>query len=571
MEYKPHIQNAVAAIRVSTTKQGTQGDSPEAQKEQIERYAQSRGICIKKLFLFLESASKEQQPMQEAIDYCKNPKHKIDLFIVKSIDRFTRGGSYSYSQLKMQLDNANVHLTDIHGIIGAQKVNTLEHLGLSYKWSVYDPTKNSEILEAERASDEKRDIMTRMIGSQIRYARLGYWVRRAPLGYKNVHVETINGNRSVLEPHPQQSQWIIKMFELRCRGTLDDDAIVREINKLGFHTPVKFVRHEHDKTRIIAKKGGRPLKIKTLHAYLANPVYAGINAERWLMGKAVRCKFEGLVSIEMFNQANRGRITIVEEGGEVQIIENKMETRVPKTKFNPMYPYKRVVACPTCGALLLGSAARGHTGIRYPAYHCDRRRSTTMDYKYHYFRERKEKFDATIEKFIKRIEIKPKYEKQIITAVLKLWEKRQAESRRDNQAVTLKIDELKLQAEMVAEKIKFLSSEVTIKYLEEDLLRIEAQIKSYDESRAGKNTQDGLSREAIIKSIKKHIVRPDMLILHQSDPVQQANFFGLLFDRVPKYNELVDVLDDETLDIGLNQLFTIRKKKDEFKQIQAIS
>ncbi|QQS19844.1 hypothetical protein IPL85_00025 [Candidatus Saccharibacteria bacterium] len=182
-----------------------------------------------------------------------------------------------------------------------------------------------------------------------------------------------------------------------------------------------------------------------------------------------------------------------------------------------------------------------------------------MDYKYHYFRERKEKFDATIEKFIKRIEIKPKYEKQIITTVLKLWEKRQAESRRDIQAVTLKIDELKLQAEMVAEKIKFLSSEVTIKYLEEDLLRIEAQIKSYDESRAGKNTQDDLSREVIIKSIKKHIRRPDMIILRQSDPVQQANFFGLLFDRVPKYNELVDVLEDETLDIGLNQLFEIRK------------
>ncbi len=31
------MQHAVAAIRVSTTKQGTDGDSPEAQKEQIER------------------------------------------------------------------------------------------------------------------------------------------------------------------------------------------------------------------------------------------------------------------------------------------------------------------------------------------------------------------------------------------------------------------------------------------------------------------------------------------------------------------------------------------------------
>ena len=559
MEYKPHVQNAVAAIRVSTTKQGTQGDSPEAQKEQIERYAQSRGICIKKLFLFLESASKEQQPMQEAIDYCKNPKHKIDLFIVKSIDRFTRGGSYSYSQLKMQLDNANVHLTDIHGIIGSQKVNTLEHLGLSYKWSVYDPTKNSEILEAERASDEKRDIMTRMIGSQIRYARLGYWVRRAPLGYVNIHVETINGNRSVLEPHPKTSQWIIKMFELRCRGTLDDHAIVREINKLGFHTPVKFLRHAQDKTRIIAKKGGKPLIIKTLHAYLRNPAYAGVNAERWLMGQAVRCKFAGLVSVEVFNRANRGRITIIENGDEVRVEESKMETRVPKTKFNPMYPYKHVVGCPGCGAPLLGSAARNRYGKRYPAYHCDRRRSTIVDYRYHYFREPKEKFDTTIEEFIKLVQIKPEYEKHLTDTVMKLWDKRIAESRRDQQAVKLKVNELKMQAEMVAEKIKFLTSEVTVKYLEEDLMRIESQMNNLGGEQVERGAQFDHSREMIIRKSKQLIKRPDMLILHQSDPVQQENFFGLLFDRVPKYSDLVAALDNQTLDIGLNELFMLRK------------
>jgi len=41
---------AIAAIRVSTTKQGTDGDSPEAQKEQIERFAENKGIVIKKVF-----------------------------------------------------------------------------------------------------------------------------------------------------------------------------------------------------------------------------------------------------------------------------------------------------------------------------------------------------------------------------------------------------------------------------------------------------------------------------------------------------------------------------------------
>lgn len=125
--------NAVAAIRVSTTKQGSEGDSPEAQKEQIERFAKSRNIEIKKFFVFMESASRDQQPMQEAVDYCKNPQNEVGLFIIKSIDRFTRGGSLSYDLLKNQLEQAGVKLVDIYGIIGSDKVNTLDHLGFEYR------------------------------------------------------------------------------------------------------------------------------------------------------------------------------------------------------------------------------------------------------------------------------------------------------------------------------------------------------------------------------------------------------------------------------------------------------
>ena len=230
----PKVDNAVAAIRVSTTKQGTDGDSPEAQKEQLERFAKVHNINIKKIFIFMESASKEEQPMQKAVDFCKSPKNDIQLFIIKSIDRFTRGGSYSYDHLRLQLEKYGVKLVDIYGVISSQKVNTLEHLGISFDWSIYSPSKKTEILEAERAKDELRDIMSRMIGAEIRYARMGYWVREAPMGYVVEKIETPNGKRCVLKPHPLESKWIIKMFELRCRGTFNDHQIVDEVNKLGF-------------------------------------------------------------------------------------------------------------------------------------------------------------------------------------------------------------------------------------------------------------------------------------------------------------------------------------------------
>lgn len=142
--------NVVGAIRVSTIKQGVDGDSPDDQQKLIEQYAGARNLNVARYFVFLESASKELQPMQEVVNYCKDPKNNAQQVIIKSIDRFTCGGSEFYSGLKNQLDACDVSLVDVYGIIGNQKINTLEHLGVKYKWSEYLPTKKAELLEAEQ-------------------------------------------------------------------------------------------------------------------------------------------------------------------------------------------------------------------------------------------------------------------------------------------------------------------------------------------------------------------------------------------------------------------------------------
>src|SRR5690606_33008481 len=103
---------------------------------------------------YLESASKEEQPMQDVVDYCKRHKKDVDVVIIKSIDRLTRGGSYFYDNLKRQLDALDIALVDIYGVVSHQKVNTLDHLGFKYRWSEYSPSRKTELLEAERANDE---------------------------------------------------------------------------------------------------------------------------------------------------------------------------------------------------------------------------------------------------------------------------------------------------------------------------------------------------------------------------------------------------------------------------------
>ena len=546
--------NAIAAIRVSTTKQGTEGDSPEAQREQIEQFAQSRNIKIKKIFSFLESASREQQPMQEAINYCKVRKNNVQLFIVKSIDRFTRLGSFTYSGLKSQLDNCDVRLMDIYGIIGAQKVNTLEHLGVSYKWSVYDPTKNSEILEAERASDEKRDIMSRMIGAQIRYTRLGYWMRRPLYGYTSEKVETRNGKRCMLIPHPTESLLIIKLFELRCRNTLNDQQITDEINKLRFRTRIHYLRSKQNRTIIIGQRGGNKFTTKELQRLVQSPVYAGINNEKWAGGVVVKLKSEGLVSIKTFNKANRGKITIRETVDGFKIHRKLSSQQIPhKGVDNPLYPYKRVVRCPFCELPLYGSASSGKSGTRYPAYHCSGGVRGQ-----HYFRVPKKQFDETITQFLTNIQIEPQYTERVMRAVFAEQVRRRGERVRDGSVRTMQVSELKAQAKTLANNLKFVRSEAAIRYMEEDLLEIEEEIAiaTADQLQAQGNKLDTHKTTRVF--VAELLEDLNDLLVSNLSPASKSLYFGLLFNGAPTYNELLGATQDKTPLAKLNEIFQMR-------------
>lgn len=550
MEQEQPIKNAIAAIRVSTVRQGIQGDSPEAQKEQIKQYAQNHNINIKKYFIFLESGSKEEQPVQEAIDYCKLANNNIQLFIVKSIDRFTRGGSYFYEDLKMQLDRHDVQLVDIYGVIGTHQVNTLEHLGVAFKWSVYSPTKKAEMLEAERAKDEMRDIMSRMIGAEIRYARMGYWVRKPPFGFINEQLETPNGKRTILKPHPTESIWIKKMFELRCRGTLSDDQIVEEVNALGFKTRVDNIRDRNDRTKIVKQRGGSKLYLKRFWGYLKNPLYAGINYVNWTKDNLHKGKFEELVSIDMFNKANRGKISIIEENGEIKIKTWKApEYLLKKGVRNPDFPYKRVVMCPYCERPLFGSASRGKMGKYYPAYHCNKRG--------HYFRVPTEDFNKTILKFIQSIRLKPGYTNTLVEAVVSEWEKRQNESNKDRVNIDEQVAELKTQAKLTADKIRYLSSEVAIKYIEADIVKIEGDIQNLLSQKEKATHDKPTDMKIVMAYIKYFLEHLEYLLLDQPDPVNRASYFGVLFDTAPTYQELISGTQKKAECIKLNDAFML--------------
>ncbi len=544
-------KNAVAAIRVSTTKQGTNGDSPEAQKEQIERFAETKGIVIKKYFVFLESASKAQQPMQEAIDYCKVPKNKVELFIIKSIDRFTRGGSLSYDLLKNQLDACQVSLVDIYGVISATQVNTMEHLGLEYRWSIYSPSKKSEILEAERSKDELRDIMSRMIGAEVRYTRMGYWMRRPPYGYTSEKIDTQNGKRTILRPHPEESKYIIKMFELRATGRYTDREIVEKINAMGYSSRIKYVYTKPNKTKPMKQRGGTLMNDRQLWRLMRNPIYAGVNVEKWTDNEPVKCMFEGLVSIDLFNRANKGKRTIVEHANSRISIYDKQppEHLTNKGKRSADFPYKKFVMCPQCNKPLLGSASRGKSGKYYPAYHCNKRG--------HNFRVSKQDLETRVNEFIGDLQISPEKLDTLFKAIDASWEKMNAEYQVSLNSFDERIQALENEATITVGKLKVLSSDTAIKYMEEDLLKIEKEInnlKQQKEAMKNKKPLDIGKAKARIKYFVEHL---DELLKKQIDPIKKAQFFGVIFNQVPTYEDIKSRTQKTPQFSGVNSLFTL--------------
>jgi hypothetical protein len=86
------------------------------------------------------------------------------------------------------------------------------------------------------------------------------------------------------------------MFDLKAQGLLTDDQIVEEINALGYKSRNRSIK----------------LTVKQMQVCLKKPIYAGIIQTAWTGHTPIRAQYDGLVSVETWNRANRGKLKIVE-------------------------------------------------------------------------------------------------------------------------------------------------------------------------------------------------------------------------------------------------------------------
>ncbi len=523
--------NCVMDCRISSTKQQT-GGGLDDQQMVCENYANRNGWNTLKVFSKVYSGrAEERADFEEILDYIKDEVKrgvKVHNYLFKSIDRFTRDGAVTFEEMKDRLILLGVNPVDAYGVI-QPKQNTLAHLGFEYKWSMKSPTATAQLMEAQRAKDEVTDILTRMVGAEITLVREGYKVRPPTDGFLNSHI-MVDGKKKVIEePDPIRAKYFIEMFNLLESGTLSDQEVVDRINAMGYRSKQRNIwNKEH--TKIIGHTGGLQLNVKQLQRITRKTIYAGYKCEKWTDHKLVRAKYDGLVSVDTFNRANKGRVYIKVADNNAELLLNFNPNRTKaRQKNNPLFPYK-FIRC-HCGKPYCASSPKGKSGQTFPTYHCSRNHK--------YVGIPKKNFEEKVEGFINGLKFNPDYLNSLEITFLNKYREREKEIIQSSSSIHLSIGELKAKQAQKIEAIVATNSEVVRRQLENEVEELEVEIR---EARK-ESTKLQISENDIksyIKDVKRVMEHPSELLLDQDNLTFKENMFGLVFEEIPTYQEILN-------------------------------
>ncbi len=554
----------VIDCRVSDPSQ-LKGDSLDDQEKLGRQFAERSGWIVAEVFKKPHSGTtKERQDFEEVKMYIRSRIHTdkpIKKYIIKCIDRATRAGYVVYERMKRELAELGVQMCDVYGIIQPER-NTLEHLGVKYKWSEYYPSESAEMITAYNGEQEVRQILTRMIGAQIRYAREGWATRRAPDGMINKRFFYDGKDRVIRATDPERSHYWVKIFEMRAAG-VDDNEIVKTINAMGYRTLTtrRWDRSNKEHPTVVGKKGGKLLTVKQLQRRITQTEYAGIVCESWTKHQPVRLReFNGLVSVDLFNRANRGKVFVKEHGdGSVEVLYNYSPWgKTKRLRNNPDYPWK-VITCPFCTSELLGSAPRGKSGKHFPAYHCGGVKNGKRAHSG--FRVRKADLEKCVKNYIDNLRFEKGFLEKLEEKLVRKYRSKEKDIVEMSSAISRSVSELKAEQAQKLKAFEVAESIITRKMLEREIEALDVQIKDA-ESKRGTIEVNEKGIKGFIRYAKRVMEHPAEILEKADDLQSRRALMSLFFEKTPTYHEILN---------GTPKLQPIFRLSEQFKVDKSLS
>ncbi len=147
-------------------------------------------------------------------------------------------------------------------------------------------------------------------------------------------------------------------------------------------------------------------------------------------------------------------------------------------------------------------------------------------------------FEETITTFVKSLRVNEAYLGEFMQKVVEEWNKRSNASMSEADVLEEQIKQLSYEARQSMDKIKYLTSEKTIKFIEEDLVRIENDIDQLQYQKSQLTVKKPVELREIELYTKYFFEHLDILLLQQNNTVAKANFFSLIFNETPSFADL---------------------------------
>lgn len=533
--YMDGTKYAIIDCRVSDQQQ-LKGGSLDDQEALGRVTAERLNASVVKVFRSPHSGTTtERDDLEEKIQFIKGCEKPIHFYIFKCIDRFTRAGFSEYEKLKTTLEKLGVQLIDSYGVIRPRQ-NTLAHLGQAYKWSEYSPSESAEMLAAFQGKQEVRDILTRLIGAEIRLVQEGYAVRSAPDGFRNKKI-VVEGKDKVIREPSDRAKFYKAMFELREMG-VNDEEIVKRINEMGFKSRAykRWDRSDKENPKVIGDRGGNPLTVKQLQRYIMRTEYAGVIYEKWTKENPVKAQWEGIVSIATFNKANRGKVYIEElSDGNIQIHHEYSPWANKRRKDNPAFPWK-CIRCPECQLSLLGSSSKGKSGKRYAYYHCGSDKRGIRSH--NYIKIPKQELEQNISDYLNRIAVNEEYLPALELHLFDVFEKNQNLLKQEEILKRKNIEDMKAVIAKKVEAFTYAENNITRKILERQIEGLEKELKILN-SEIPKFEFNKETFQAFNELAQQLLEHPEKTLVNIKEITKKQAYLEILFDEIPTYEEIL--------------------------------
>lgn len=389
-------KKAVVYTRVSTGEQVEKGVSLDNQEARCNEWALHNEVLVVQTFREEGVSAKTQNrpELQKMLEFIRRNGKEIDFLIIYEIDRLSRK-AFDYFDIVQTLNRYKIEIRD--------PSSALEN-GLSDNF-----VRNFKAISAEWDNEIKS---RRVSENMTRRAKAGQRMHKAPYGLRNTRDELGN---STLEPVDSLADNISFLLVEFSKGIYSKADIKAKASALGMR-----------------QQNGKCISYQMIDKLLKQPIYAGLECNSFTNNEYTQSIFPGIIPESIFYKNQ-------------DILSNKKARQRPGyMRVHPDYPLKNWVICDVCLTPIRGSASTGHSGKRYPKYHCSTCRKSSIQPK-----ELEQKFTGLLNDLVPSLETS----KLIRTIILRVWKDEVVSFRKRERILRNKIEAIEDQKVKVIEKV----------------------------------------------------------------------------------------------------------------------